>query len=359
MASQPDEPPWNAMAIGQSAAERLDVIVDDRESAEQLWSMADLVTPMAVRVAATLRIADRVAQGLRTAPELAAAVDADRDALDRLLRHLTTVGVLHRDGSGRYGLTSLGVVLRDDHPDGVRAVLDLEGAVGRADLCFIELLHVVRTGEPGFPVLFGRQFWDDVTADPARSASFAKQMAADVAEWAPHILSACDWGSLGHLVDVGGGNGTLLIALLRAHPALTGTVVDLPDTAEAARTALSAAGLGERGAAVAGSFFDPLPPGAGGYLLCAVLHNWDDDAAEAILRRCAEGAGADGAVFVAEKIGGDGESLQTVMDLRALAYFGGRERGVADLTALAARSGLSVAAVHPAGPLAVVELSAA
>lgn len=333
-------------------------MVDDRESADQLWAMADLVTPMAVRVAATLRIADRVTQGLRTAPELAAAVDADRDALDRLLRHLTAVGVLDRDGSGRYGLTGLGAVLRDDHPDGVRAVLDLEGAVGRADLCFVELLHVVRTGEPGFPVHFGRPFWDDVTADPARAASYAKEMGSDVAAWAPHVLSACDWGSLGHIVDVGGGNGTLLIALLRAHPDLEGTVVDLPDTAEAARAALRAAGLGERGAAVAGSFFDPLPAGAGGYVLCAILHDWDDEAAEAILRRCGEAAGTDGGIFVVEKIGADGETLQTAMDLRVLAYFGGRERGVADLTALAARSGLNVAGIHPAGPLAVVEMSA-
>lgn len=340
------------------AAEGLDIMVDEADSRDELWAMADLVTPMAIRVAATLRIADHVAQGLRTSPELAVAVAADADALDRLLRHLASMGVLNRDGEGRYALTDLGAVLRDDHPDGLCAKLDLKGAVGRADLCFVELLHTVRTGEPGFPVHFGRPFWDDLTADVTRSASFANQMGVDVAAWAPHIVNARDWGSLGHLVDVGGGNGTLLIALLRTYPSLTGTVLELPDTAEAARSALTAAGLAERGEGVAGSFFDPLPPGAGGYLLCAILHDWGDAAAEAILRRCAQAAGADGAVFVVEKIGADGETVQTSMDLRVLAYFGGRERGVAELTALAARSGLVVAAVHPAGPLAVVELTA-
>ena len=332
--------------------------MEEREASAELWAMADLVTPMALRVAATLRIADHVTMGSQTARQLAQAVGADADALDRVLRHLTTTGVLHRDDGRRYELTGLGAALRTDHPDGIRAKLDLEGAVGRADLCFVELLHTVRTGEPGFPVHFGRPFWDDVTADIARSASFADQMGADVAAWAPHIVAACDWGSLGHLVDVGGGNGTLLIELLRAYPALTGTVLDLPDTAEAARTALTEAGLAERGDVVAGTFFDPLPPGAGGYLLCAILHDWDDDAAEAILRRCAEAAGADGAVFVVEKIGPDGETVQTAMDLRVLAYLGGRERGVTELTALAARSGLGVSAVYPAGPLAVVELTA-
>ncbi len=334
-------------------------MADDAEGSDRLQAMADLVTPMAVRVAATLRIADHIAQGLRTAPDLAEAVHADADALDRVLRHLVTVGVLTRDGSGRHTLTARGEALRDDHPAGLRAMLDIESAIGRADLSFVHLLHSVRTGEPAFPLQFGRPFWDDLAADPARSASFDARMGVDAAAWARDLVSAYNWGSLGHVVDVGGGNGALLIALLSAYPALRGTVLDLPDTAEAAHRALAAAGLANRSEVVAGSFFDPLPPGAGGYLLCAILHDWDDAAARAILRRCAEAAGTDGAVFVVEKIGADGESLRTGMDLRVLAYFGGRERGVAALTALAADAGLRVAAVHPAGALAIVQLAAA
>ena len=205
---------------------------------------------------------------------------------------------------------------------------------------------------------YGRSFWDDLTADPARSASFDAQMGSDIAADAPAIVSAYDWGSLGHVVDVGGGNDALLTAMLRAHPALRGTALDLPATAEAARKALMAAGFADRADVVAGSFFDPLPPGAGGYLLSAILHDWDDAAARAILRRYAEAAGTDGAVFVIEKIGADGESLRTGMDLRMLTYFGGRERGVAQLTALAADAGLRVAVVHPAGSLAILELTA-
>ncbi len=116
--------------------------------------------------------------------------------------------------------------------------------------------------------------------------------------------------------------------------------------------------MADRAEVVASSFFDPLPPGAGGYLLCAVLHDWDDQAARAILRRCAQAAGAHGKVLVVEKLGADGESVQTRMDLRVLAYFSGRERGVAELAALAAACGLSVAAVHPASSLSIIELSA-
>jgi hypothetical protein len=330
--------------------------IEETDPAHALWAMADLVTPMAVRVAATLRIADHVGSGPRTAAELADEVGADADALDRVLRRLAEAGVLTRDGSGRYSLTALGEVLRVEHPARLRAALDIEGAIGRADLSFVQLLHSVRTGEPAFPEQFGRPFWDDLASDAAREASFGALMGADVAADAPAIVSAFGWGSLGHVVDVGGGNGSLMIALLTEYPALRGTVVDLPGAAGAARQALTGAGLADRADAVAGSFFDPLPPGAGGYLLSAIVHNWDDEAARSILRRCADAAGADGGVFVIEKIGADGESLRTGMDLRGLAYFGGRERGVKELTALAEGAGLRVAAVHPAGPISIIEL---
>src|SRR5829696_1179589 len=350
----PDKRAWS---LGCPLLGREDQVADEGEWAAGLWAMADLATPMTVRVAATLRIADHITRGRRTASALAEATGADADALDRVLRHLVTAGVLRRDEPDRYLLTTRGEALRDDHPAGMRAVLDLEGAIGRADLCFVQLLHTVRTGEPAFPAQFGRSFWDDLAADPTRSASFDAQMGADVAAWAPDIVSAYDWGSLGHLVDVGGGNGALLAALLREHPDLQGTVLDLPGAAEAARKALTAAGLADRSDAVAGSFFDPLPPGAGGYLLCAVLHDWDDEAAGTILRRCTEAAGTDGRVLVVEKLVTDTDH-RTEMDLRVLAYFGGRERDLAELTALAAAAGLRIAAVHPAGTTPVIELTA-
>ena len=318
--------------------------------------MADLVTPMAVRVAATLRIADHIAGGVHTAPDLAKAADADADTLDRLLRHLTALGVLSRSESGQYELTELGDALRDDHPFGMRARLDIDGGVGRAELSFVQLLHSVRTGEAAFPAQFGRDFWEELATDPVRSAVFDTEMGADVTAWAPAIISAYDWGSLGHVVDVGGGNGSLLIALLAAHPTLRGTVVDLPNTAEGARKAFAAAGLADRTDAVAGSFFDSLPAGFGGYLLTAIVHDWGDEPARTILRRCAEATGTGGSVFVIEKIGIDGVAPNTEMDLRLLAYMGGRERDLGELTALIESSGCRVVAVHPAGAIQIVEV---
>ncbi|MEU1623018.1 methyltransferase [Streptomyces sp. NPDC008238] len=324
-----------------------------------LWRLADLVTPMALRTAATLKVADRLADGPRTATELAQDTGADSGALDRLLRHLAGAGVVTRDGGGRYALTARGEELRSDHPGGLREWLDTEGGLGRAELAFVQLPHSVRTGTAAFPRQYGRGFWEDLAADGERTRSYDRQMGVDVAAWATALVPAYDWGALGHVVDVGGGNGTLLAALLTAFPELRGTVLDQPATADAARATLAAAGLGDRGDVVAGSFFETLPRGAGGYLLCAILHDWDDDAARAVLRRCAEAAGEHGRVLVVEKVGADRESTVTAMDLRMLVYFGGRERGVAALTALGADAGLRVSSVRTAGDIGIVEFTAA
>jgi RimJ/RimL family protein N-acetyltransferase len=333
------------------------VTIPDRTPDRSLWRLADLVTPMAIRVAATLHVADHVADG-RTAAEIAAAEGVDREALDRLLRHLVVAGLLRTEAPGRYALTPLGEQLRDAGPTGVRASLDLEGALGRADLAFTRLLDAVRTGRASYPLVFGGEFWSDLAADAGRTSSYDAQMGVDVAAWAPAVVGALDWGAFGRIVDVGGGNGTLLIALLRAYPTLRGTVLDQPATVDAARAALADAGVIDRADVHAGSFFDPLPPGADAYVLSAILHDWDDEHATLIVGRCAEAAGADGVVIVVEKTGPDGASPSTAMDLRMLAYFGGRERGVAELCELADSVGLALAGEHRGGDLSILEFSA-
>lgn len=324
-----------------------------------LRALADLATPMAVRVAATLRVADHVAAGRRTAEEVAAATGSDTDAMDRLLRHLVTVGLFTRDDVGVYSLTPSGEPLRDDHVRSRRTWLDISGAVGRGDLAFVDLLHTVQTGKPAYPERYGVPFWDDLRSDPALSASFDALMGHHITLDDGEIERVYDWEGLGHVVDVGGGSGALLAALLEAHPGLRGTVVDQPGPVAGAQRTFRERGLTDRGAAVAGDFFEPLPTGAGGYVLSAIIHDWEDEPAVAILRRCAEAAGATGVVLVIENVGTDGESTNTAMDLRMLVYTAGKERGLAELRALAARAGLAVRGVHPVGrrpTVSIVEL---
>ena len=203
--------------------------IEERSGAE-LWAMAQLSTPMAVRVAATLRVADHIAAGLRTAGELAPVVRADPDALERLLSYLAVRGVFVRDAGGRFSLTRLGEALREDHPAGKRALLDIDG-LGRSELSFIQLLHSVRTGQAAFPLQFGGTFWQDLAADTLRAAAFDRWMSVNVERRLPDLVEGYDWSGLGHLVDVGGGDASLLVALMTRHPGLRGTVLDLDATA--------------------------------------------------------------------------------------------------------------------------------
>lgn len=309
-----------------------------------LWPAADLITPMAVRVAATLRVADAIAAGVTSGPELAGHLAVAADPLVRVLDHLVTAGFLRRDDDRTYALTDAGQWLRDDHPQGIRASIDLEGAIGYADMCVVELLHTVRTGEPAFPRHFGRGFWDDLAEHPDRAASFDALMGGQRAVEAPAVAAAYDWSALGEVVDVGGGDGSLLIALLRAHPTLRGTVLDLASPVATAARALEAAGLADRGRTRAGSFLEPLPAGAGGYILSRIIHDWDDDHVRRILGNCAHAAGPGGKVLLVEDTD-DVESASTEMDLRMLAYCLGRERSLDTITDLAHEAGLALGTV--------------
>ncbi|EOD63897.1 methyltransferase [Amycolatopsis vancoresmycina] len=296
---------------------------------QSILALADLATPMAIRVAATLGLADH--EG--TAAELASATGASPAALARLLDHLVTAGVFAFE-SGRYRPTDLGAQLRTE---AAKVLLDINRAGGRADLAFADLLGTITTGEPAYERRYGRGFWADIDAEPRLRRSFDAQMGWRFRDHAPRIAGRFAWSRFPRIVDVGGGDGVLLAEILRAHPEVRGEVLDLAPSATAAAERFAAAGFGDRASAVAGSFFDPLPPAADAYVLSDILHDWDDDHAARILTRCREAADPSGTVVVIEPLH---EAAGTAMDLFMLMCFGGRERTPAELETLAADSGL-------------------
>jgi 2,7-dihydroxy-5-methyl-1-naphthoate 7-O-methyltransferase len=164
---------------------------------------------------------------------------------------------------------------------------------------------------------------------------------------ATQIAERFDWGRFSEILDVGGGDGTVLAAILHAHPDLRGRVLDLFPTAAAATDRFATAGLDDRASAVPGSFFDPLPVGADAHLLSDILHDWDDDHARKILTGCRRAAAPDGTVVVIEPVRGQG--ADTAIDLFMLMCFGGRERTVDELAELAAGCGL---VLKGSGPVA-------
>lgn len=327
----------------------------DSSASQQLRQMVDLITPMCLRVAATLRIPDYVMAGAATVPALADRCGAQPDALRRLLRHLVTIGVLVEAAGGEYGLTELGRELQGDAPDGLRAAIDINGSAGRADLASMRLLDTVLTGHPAYPLVYSRTFWEDLAADRDLRTSFDQLMAAH--DPSPAV-AGYPWDTLAEVVDVGGGNGTLLAALLAASPNLRGTLVELDGAAQDARRLFAERGLADRARVAVGSFFDPLPPGASAYVLSNLIHDWSDADAIRILSRCAEAAGATGKVLVVQGLLDDaGRAEATLSDLTMLIYMGGRERTLAELAGLGASAGLALTATKCLGRRYLLEFT--
>lgn len=311
------------------------------EDVKALRQLSSLATPMALRVAVTLGLPERLAAP-GTADQLAPELDVDPLALDLLLGHLVTLGIVEHTDSG-YRTTRLGENLRPGADNGLANLMDAGTAAGRADLAFVDLLHSVRTGEPAYPLRYGQDFWSDLDEQPHLRRTFDGQMAFRIREQVPQVVAGFDWSRFASIVDVGGGPGVQLAAILAANPSLTGHLVDL----DVARATKAFEGLGDRAQATAGSFFDPLPAGADAYLLFDILHDWDDEHAALVLRRCAEAMALDGRVLVVEAVGGMRAS--TEMDLVMLVHFGGRERRVDELVNVAAAAGLGLVEVAELG----------
>lgn len=324
-----------------------------------LRAMADLATPMSIRVGATLGLADHVAAGARTAEAIADRCSAHAPALERLLLHWAWLGLLRRTTDGDYDLTELGGQLRSDHPAGRREWLDMTGSVGRGDLAFVELMHTMTTGGSAYRARYGQDFWDDLGSDEGLRASFDALMQRHVEADAARVVDAYPWTRHRTIVDVAGGGGALLAKILRAHPGLDGVLVELAEPAARARATFDSADLRDRASVAVGSFFDPLPARGDAYVLSAVLHDWDDESCRRILRTCRAAMTATDRLLVIEAVGQDGESVDPRMDLRMLAYTGGKERGVGELAELAARADLELVRTHPVPGsryMAVVEL---
>ncbi|WP_438297258.1 methyltransferase [Streptomyces sp. HUAS TT7] len=295
--------------------------------------------PTALRAAATLHLADHIAAGHDTVPGLADATKTDPDVLARLLRFLAARDVLAEPTPGTYSLTPLSATLLDGHPAHLRAWLDQDGIGARMDAAVHDLLRALRSGEPPYPRLHGRDYYADL-ADHQDGPAFDTLRHTHATGFAAELVDAHPWHQVRHVVDVGGGTGALVETLMRRFPGLHTTLVDLPDAVAAAVTRISAAGYGSRFTPAPGSFLDPLPTGADVYTLVNVLHNWDDDHAVQILRRCA--ATPNATVIVVERLADDTDPrAMTAMDLRMFLFLGGRERGREHFHRIAAAAGFS------------------
>jgi SAM-dependent methyltransferase len=308
-----------------------------------LWSLTDLQTPWCIHVVATLRIAEHIAAGATDIETLAMRADCDREALYSVLTYLVGRGVFEEPTTGEFALNAPARALLEP---GARVSLDLDGIGGRMAHAWGTLLKYVRTGAPGYADVFGAPFWEDLDRHPEVGSSFDALMgAAGHGTPDPDVLLRDDWSKIRHVVDVGGGNGSLLAEILKARPHLTGTLVDLPRAAAASAEVFQAAGVADRATALGQSFFDPLPGGADLYVLMKVLNDWPDRDAARILARCAEAARPNGRVIVCGGVSPDAVPRGLVIEM---VLVGGRSRGLEQFAELARDAGLRVV---EAGPL--------
>ncbi|MFC4564340.1 methyltransferase [Nocardiopsis mangrovi] len=329
----------------------------DVEASLALLGMSDGVFhAQALHFAAEMGIGDLLAGGPRASAELAAATSCDPDVLYRMLRMLAACGVFTETEPGTFGLTGLGGPLRSDHPRSVRSVLAMNGVL--LPLVLDGCRHSLRTGESAFAAVMGEHFFDHLAHDAGHAGVFDAAMAELTRAVLPAVLDAYDFSAARRIVDVGGGSGALLSAVLHAAPDATGVVFDTPHVADAARERMRAEGLADRCTATGGDFFRDVPPGGDLYLLKWILHNWPDDPAARILRRCRRAMGDGARLLLIESVLPPGDTYHPAktMDLSMLVISGGRERTGEEFAALLAAADMRLVGVIPtASPYSLIE----
>jgi hypothetical protein len=309
---------------------------------------------------AELGVADQIHKGLTTSDELARAVKAEPDALYRLLRAAAAVGLLEESASKRFSLTPLGDCLRSDSPAGLRDFIVAELAPGHW-LPWGRLNEAVRGGKPQAEAALGMDLWTYYAKHATESAWFARGMGNLSSMAAVEITAAYNFAACATLCDVGGSQGALIAAILKASPNSRGILFDRPDVIAAGKETVAGYGLGDRLTTQAGDFLESVPS-ADGYLIKSILHDWDDARSVTLLKSVGRAAKPGSKLFVVEMLLEDSPMSAPVklMDLNMMVMLGGRERTAEQYGALFAVAGWKLDKVTPTkGLFAILEASRA
>jgi hypothetical protein len=303
----------------------------------------------ALYVAAKLGIADLLQEGPQSCTRLAEATQTHVETLYRVLRALASVGVFVEDEAGRFRLTPLAEPLRTDAPGSLRAFAIMLGEPEHWR-AWEGMLHSVRTGQPAFDQVFGIPLFQYFPAHPEAARIFDDAMTSRSAQENTAIIAAYDFTAAHTVVDVGGGQGSLLASILDVYPNVGGVLFDLPHVLAPARTRIEHAGQAARWVFVAGDFFAAVPAGGDLYLLKKVIHDWDDERAQQILMNCHTAMAGTGRLLLIEPVipPGNAPSFNKLLDLLMLVWnAGGRERTEREHQSLLASAGFRLSRVIP------------
>jgi hypothetical protein len=273
------------------------------------------------------------------------------------LRALASVGVFTEDQGGRFHLTPLAEPLRGDAPDSVRDFAIYFGADWHRRV-YNELGYSVETGQPAFEKIYGKPFFDYLAENPAPAEDFNNAMTSHSAADSAAVVNAYDFTGINKLVDVGGGHGALLAAILANNPQMNGVLVDAPYVAAGANDVLAANGVGGRCEVVGGDFFASVPAGADAYIMRHIIHDWDDERALTILKNCHQAMTENGRLLVVEIVipEGNAPSLGKFLDLAMMVLVNSFERTAAEYSALFSQAGFKLTRIVPTtSPHSVIE----
>jgi spermidine synthase len=304
---------------------------------------------IAVSAVAELRIADHLANGPKTAYDLARLSGADEHFLRRVLRYLASEGVFAEQAGDVFALTDRSQWLRSDVAGSLRPRAAFSGSA-LSWTAWGRLLDAVRTGTSAFRLAYGQGLFDHARSHPDAAATFNAFMAEQTAASVRAVLEAYSFAGVRDMVDVGGGHGALVAGVLRAHADLRGVLFDLPEVVATARPWLERAEVADRCRAIGGDFFEAVPTGADLYALKFILHDWPDAECVRILRNCRQAMAPGGRVLIVEHVVPEvsGPHVARFMDINMLVMTsGGRERTRHEFAQLLAAAGLRLQAVAP------------
>jgi hypothetical protein len=301
-----------------------------------------------IYVAVTLRIPDLLAEGPRANDDLAVATSTHAPSLYRLLRALAALELLHEGANQHFSLAPLGHRFRSDLPESLAGWAAFIGEPSYWN-SWGNLLHSVKTGENAFRHIYEVDPWTFRARDPRLSDIFDQAMSANAREVISSVLAEYDFSSFATIVDIGGGNGTLLAAILAKNQGVHGILFDQPHVVAGAPPVLTQTGVADRCQIVGGSFFEEVPTGGDAYILKAILHDWEDEECLAILGVCQQAMATGTTILVIEfELGPANERpIAKLSDLNMLVSPGGRERSDDEYAALFAATGFRYVSTTP------------
>jgi hypothetical protein len=314
------------------------------------------IEPHLLYLAAKWGIADALRDGPRPSATLAVALGLDVAILHRLLRGMVAMGLFAEADGGAFALAPRGELLLSDVPDSVRGDVIF---ISELNFAWQALPYAARAGTSPFRMVYGGDPFSYFGNDPATREAFYRQMAAGGRAIVAAVLTAYDFARFHHVVDVGGGHGALLAAILQVCPDAAGVLFDLPTAIAGADAPLVAAGVRDRCTLIGGDFFASVPAGGDCYILERILHDWDDGDAARILANCRAAVAVGGTLLVIEKIMPQRvtEAPNVVLsDLIMLVETGGRERTQAEFATLLSATGFAVTrAIATGAGVAIIE----